>query len=259
MDGSGIDHEPRARASHRALTRVAHRPWPLPQNPWLAAQAWSHLLFAHYPVPTALLRKHVPHDLELEEWGGTAWLGIVSFDLAIRARFTPYVPKLGTFPELNLRTYVTRNGKPGVWFFSLDAANGLAVWAARTLGHLPYFRAHMKSTWSDGWMRFTCIRNRNSAVAFDARYRPTGPVYEASAGSLEHWLTERYCLYTLRHHHVSRIDIHHWPWPLQSAEAIIEHNTLHTPILGPAYQFSDAPLLHYAAQQKVVTWAPIRD
>src|SRR5579859_5771812 len=129
------------------LEQIAHRPWPLPAGRWVMAQNWHDLLFAHWPLPAAILRPHVPARLEIETFGGQAWLGVVPFRMSgVRLRGTPAVPWLSAFPELNVRTYVVADGKPGVWFFSLDAANPMAVAIARAWFHLPYFRACMSCT-----------------------------------------------------------------------------------------------------------------
>src|SRR4051812_18250469 len=112
--------------SHRRY--VPHRPWPLPRMPWIMAQSWRDVLFAHWPVPVEEVRRVVPPPLPVDTYEGQAWLGIASFEVrGLRARGTPAVPGLSSFPELNVRTYTTVNGKPGVYFFSLDAANALAV------------------------------------------------------------------------------------------------------------------------------------
>src|SRR3977135_4252914 len=126
------------------LSETAHRPWPLPAGPWVMAQIWHDLLFAHWPVDAALLRPWVRRSCTATTSGGQAWLAVVPFRMTgVRRRGTPPLPWLSAFPELNVRTYVTYGGKPGVWFFSLDAGNSLAVSIARAWFHLPYFLARM--------------------------------------------------------------------------------------------------------------------
>ena len=109
------------------LSLLEHRPWPIPQKPWVMAQTWSNLLFAHWPVDAALLRKQIPEPLQIDTFDGTGWIGVVPFELRVRPRFLPVIPRIAAFPEINVRTYVTLDGKPGVWFFSLDATSSLAV------------------------------------------------------------------------------------------------------------------------------------
>src|SRR4051794_15783952 len=124
-----------------ALRPLAPRPWPVPAARWTWRQSWYDLLFAHWPVPAADLRRLVPDGLRVQEFDGTSWVGVVPFRMAgVMRRSLPDLPWVSAFPELNLRLYVERDGKPGVWFLSLDAANALAVWAARRLFHLPYHR-----------------------------------------------------------------------------------------------------------------------
>src|SRR5260370_21119247 len=131
---------------HPSLRSLAHRPWALPTGPWVMAQKWHDLLFAHWAVAAEAIRRLIPKNLELDTFQGQAWIGIVPFTMSgVRLRGTPGLPWLSTFPELNVRTYVTAGGKPGVWFFSLDAVNPLAVELARFWFHLPYFRARMSS------------------------------------------------------------------------------------------------------------------
>src|ERR1700756_2660614 len=206
------------RASHTVtslLDRTAHRPWPLPSGPWIMAQSWHDLLFAHWPVDAAMLRPHIPAKLEMDTFDGRAWLGIVPFSMSgVRLRWTPPLPGLSAFPELNVRTYVTAQDKPGVWFFSLDAANALAVATARLTFHLPYFRAHMKSTEARGWIEYRSRRAHAGApqAQFEGRYRGVGEFFEPAAGTRIHFLAERYCLYSAdQRGHVYRGEIHHPP------------------------------------------------
>jgi uncharacterized protein YqjF (DUF2071 family) len=205
----------------------------------------------HWPVPAFTLRALVPEQLELEEFDGTAWLGLVPFRMTgVMRRPWPDLPWVSAFPELNVRTYVTLNGKPGVWFLSLDAANRLAVWAARRFFHLPYYLADMSLTEDDGGIRY---RSARSGAELAATYRPTSDPYLARAGSLEHWLTERYCLYAKAPDgSIFRNDVHHQPWPLQSAVASIERNTLFD---AHGISIREPPsLLHFARRLDVVVW-----
>src|SRR6266478_2747772 len=173
-----------------------------------------------------------------------------------RLRRTPAVPWLSAFPELNVRTYVTCGGKPGVWFFSLDAANSLAVAIARAWFHLPYFRARMTCAEHEGWIHYQSERIHRGAPAglLKGRYRPIGDAISPRPGTLEHFLTERYCLNTAdAHGQIIRGEIHHPPWPLQRAEAEIVCNSM-TESLGIAP--TSRPLLHFARRQDVLVWPP---
>lgn len=237
---------------------LAHRPWPLPGGAWVMAQSWHGLLFAHWPAETAKLRAQIPERLRIDAFDGQAWLAVVPFRMTgIRLRGTPAMPWLSAFPELNVRTYVTCDGKPGVWFFSLDAGNPIAVAIARAWFHLPYFRARMQCSDRGGWVEYASQRTHSTAPAavLEGRYRPVGPVLFPRPGTLEHFLTERYCLYTLDGRgRLIRAEIHHPPWPLQAAEAEFPQNSMATAagITLPACQ----PLLHFAKRQDVVVWRP---
>jgi uncharacterized protein len=231
------------------LAELEHRPWPLPAGRWLLAQTWAELLFAHWPVAVERLRPHVPAELVVETHGEHAWLGITPFRVTgLRFRGLPALPVVSSFLELNCRTYVSHRGeKPGIWFFSLDASSRLAVEAARRLYGLPYFRARM-----EGLPRYRCARvGAERPHVWEATYRPRGPVAAARAGSLEHFLTERYCLYTTAGAGaLQRAEIHHRAWPLQPAAAEVELNTMPPDGL----QVDDEPLVHYAERQDVLIW-----
>ena len=209
------------------FTQTDHRPWPLRDAPHVMYQSWHDLLFAHWPIVANEMRARVPASLELDLFEGQAWISVVPFRMTgIRPRFLPPGPWLSAFEELNVRTYVVRDGKPGVFFFSLDAANPVAVRVARRYFHLPYFDAKMSLKYDGDWIEYRSTRTHRGAppAGFSARYRPTGPVFRVTAGSLEEWLTERYCLYAEdRVHRIWRTEIHHAPWPVQPAECQLIH------------------------------------
>jgi uncharacterized protein YqjF (DUF2071 family) len=240
---------------HPALRSVAHRPWPLPAGPWVMTQTWHDLLFVHWPIPVDGMRALVPAQLEVDPWQGQCWIGVVPFWMSgVRVRGLLGVPGATRFPELNVRTYVTHGGKPGVYFFSLDAASSLAVKAARTFYHLPYFHAQMRTERRGDEISYSSVRNRGDSE-FVARYQPVAPVELRRQGTIEHWLSERYCLYTVHHGVVYRGEVHHEPWPLQDAEAHIERNTM-----AAAAGFdlpNTSPLLHFARRLDVLIW-PLR-
>jgi uncharacterized protein YqjF (DUF2071 family) len=235
----------------RSLEHLEHRPWPLPRRPWVMGQTWEDLLFAHWRVPLEAVRAHVPAALEVETRDGSAWLGITPFRLrALRARGTLPLPRISSFLELNVRTYVhAADGKPGIWFFSLDASSRLAVEAARRTYKLPYFHARMSASRRGEWIDYECARIDERGRAFSGRFRPDGAVFNAAPDSLEWFLAERYCLYTTDERgRLHRAEIHHEPWPLQPAEAEIELATI-SPI-----DVAGAPLCHFARRQDVVIW-----
>jgi uncharacterized protein YqjF (DUF2071 family) len=241
----------------RVLREIAHRPWPLPPGHWIMEQNWHDLLFAHWPVSFELLRAQIPAQLDIDTFDGQAWLAVVPFRMSgVRLAGTPALPWLSAFPELNVRTYVTRGGKAGVWFFSLDAGNPIAVAIARRWFHLPYYRARMRCSERQGWIEYASGRVQSGAAAAElqGRFRPVGPPFFAHPSTLEHFLSERYCLYALDGRgRLIRGEIHHPPWPLQRAQAELERNTM-SESLGIA--LNSQPLLHFARKQEVLVWPP---
>lgn len=247
-----------ARRQRASLAQADHRPRPLPRGPWVMGQSWIDLLFAHWAVPESALRHAVPARIPIDTFQGTAWIGITPFEiLGAHPRAVPPLPWLSRFPELNVRTYTTIDGRPGIWFFSLDAARAAAAAAARLAYQLPYRHAEMAIARTGGHIDYRS-RARSARAVLRARYQPAGPATRPAPGTLEYFLTERYCLYTVdRHHRLRRADIHHPPWPLQPAHAELAENTMTEPLgIGLPRQ---EPLLHYAARQDVLVWplAPV--
>lgn len=241
-------------SSEVLLAQTAHRQqWALPVRRWIMAQSWEHLLFAHWPIDTDALRPLIPPDLPIDTFDGQAWLGVVPFEMRnVHFRGISPAPLLSAFPELNVRTYVTLDEKPGVWFFSLDAANLPAVQFARRVYHLPYFMATMRVQVSGGTVNYRSARHARPAE-FRGSYRPVSEVYTSQPGTLEYWLTERYYLYAAdRRGRLYRGAIQHAPWPLQRAEASIEQETT---ALSHGLRLPDVPpLLHYAHHIDVLAW-----
>jgi len=240
------------------VNTTAHRPWPMPRGPWLMTQSWHDLLFAHWRVDVSELRRAVPAAFDLDLFDGEAWLGVVPFYMRnVGLRAMPALPWISAFAELNVRTYVRVADRPGVYFFSLDAARWLAVEAARTFLNLPYYAADMTVERHRDGVRYESARRTREPAIFKATYEPTGAPYVASAGSIEYFLTERYCLYHQNRRGLPyRLDIHHPPWSLQVARAEVTVNTM---AAASHLTIDDAPaLLHFARRQDVVAWAPVR-
>jgi uncharacterized protein YqjF (DUF2071 family) len=240
----------------RTLEERAHRPWPLPDAPWIQGQTWCDLLFAHWRVPPDALRRVVPPVLPLHlDAEGGAWLGITPFVVrGLRARGTPPLPWVSHFPELNVRTYIELGGKPGIYFLSLDAARRAAVIAARRTYRLPYFHARMRSEKVGARVDYESERIDSSGPP--ARFRGSyGPAGASTDDELARWLAERYCAYTLDEDaRPQRIDIHHPPWPLQPAEGELDAQGMADQI-GIALE--GEPLLHFSARQDTLIW-PLR-
>jgi len=240
------------------LGETEHRPWRLPERPWFMGQSWLDLLFAHWRVPEEALREVVPPQLPLDTHDGSAWIGVTPFRVrGLRLRGTLPVPGLSTFLELNVRTYVSVEGRPGIYFLSLDADSGAAVTAARRTYRLPYFHSRIECGRDEEGFRFDLMRTSHDGppAYFSARYGPEGERLPIRPGSLERWLSERYCLYTLDdERRVQRGEIHHPPWPLRPGWAEIETNTMAMPF---GIELEGKPLLHFCGRQDVVIW-PIR-
>lgn len=241
------------------LFATAHRPWPLPSAPWVMTQLWKDLAFLNYPIDPQLLRPLVPDILTLETYEYQAWVSVVPFQITrLRPPGVPAVPWLSSFPELNVRTYVTYQGKPGVYFFSLDAGNLSAVWGARVFYRLPYWHADMKIKGKGTQIidyRSKRIHGPKPAE-FVASYGPTGPVRTAVPGSLASFLTDRYCLYAWNRQKLYRCEIHHLPWPLQEAKATVETNSMAS-IAGIHLDEAEA-VCQFSRKLKVLVWAPER-
>jgi uncharacterized protein len=242
------------------LANTSHRKWPLPVGPWAMTQRWNDLLFAHWPLPAQQLASLVPPELVIDTFDGEAWVGIVPFWMdRVELHGMPQIPGVNKFPELNLRTYVRERetNSYGVYFFSLDAANALAVALARTVFHLPYYWARMNIELR-GEREFHYQSERlfsHQPARFRATYRGLGPnLPQSTPGTIEYFLTERYCLYTHnRRGDLLKGNIHHMPWPLEKAEAEIELNDL--PLAHGIHLPDTPPLLHYSRELAVYVWS----
>jgi uncharacterized protein YqjF (DUF2071 family) len=230
------------------------------KRPWVLRMRWLDLLFAHWPVDPDALAAKLPAGLDLDLRDGQAWLGIVPFTMAdVAPRGVPALGRFSQFPEINVRTYVRHGDLPGIWFLSLDAASRPTVEGARRVFHLPYFSARMSSERVAGGITYRTERidRRGPPAAFEASYRPTGPVEPSVPGSLEAWLTDRKRLFSAdRRGRIWQTEIDHEPWPLQPAEADITLETMaaaHGLVLGDG-----APHLLFAARLDVRAWPPSR-
>jgi uncharacterized protein len=234
---------------------LVYRPYPAPTSKPIMVQRWHDLLFMHWPVALESLRPHIPTSLEIDTFEGRAWLAVVPFRMSnIYPRGLFPVPWLSAFAELNVRTYVIRDNKPGVWFFSLDAANPIAVSLARNWFKLPYFNARMKCKEEGRSIKYSSHRTHRNAPScnFIGMYKPVADVVIPKVGSLEYFLTARYCLYTAdKKDNLYRGEIHHEPWPLQLAKAKVETNTV-TESIG--VKLIGEPLLHFSKRIDVDVW-----
>jgi uncharacterized protein YqjF (DUF2071 family) len=216
-------------------------------------QKWRTLTFLHWRVPAAALRPLVPDALALDDFEGDCFVGVVPFTmLGVRPWWAPPTPGISNFHETNVRTYVHRDGRdPGVWFFSLEAANRLAVWIARTFWRLPYHHATMTLARGDD-IRYASTRRVGGAVC-NVTCRPTAPPSPAVPGTLEHFLAERYLLYAVRGGALYSGRVYHTPYPLQTAEVLAWEESLlaAASIARPAGE----PIAHFAEGVDVEVFA----
>lgn len=220
---------------------------------------WHDLLFMHWRVDEDQLRRHLPDSLTLDTFEGQAWVGVVPFRMSgVSLSWLPDLPWLSKFPELNVRTYVVGpDGRRGVWFYSLDATNPVAVRGARWLYCLKYMDAKITCVEDgrpaeDAWIRYDSVRtHRNEpAATLKVDYRPVGPAFRAQPGTLVDWLTSRYSLFSASANgQVFRGDIAHDPWQLRDAEAVTHENTM-TDGIGVKLPATE-PLLHFSRITKV--------
>lgn len=246
-----------SRRVRTALSEARHRPWPLNPRPWVMVQSWHDLLFAHWAISPSALARHVPAPLKLDTFDGDAWLGVVTMRITgARPRAFPPLPGTTRAFELNVRTYVSFEGKPGVLFLSLDSSNLTHVAGARLL-RLPYFPARISMHRSAEVLAFSSRRRVwERDAGFHAIYSAAGPSFNAEPGSLDAFLLERYALYTASARGLHRLDIQHPPWRLQPARGEIEQISV---VSADGVEVpKSAPLLHFAARQDMLMWLPHR-
>ena len=231
------------------------RTWSVPQRSHVMRMSWHDLLFAHWSFEPDRIRSLLPHGIELDTFDGLAWVAVVPFRMTdVAPRGVPAVPWLSAFPELNVLTYVKTEGKPGVWFFSLDATNPLAVRVARFAFHLPYMDARMEIEQEEDCYRYSSVRTHRGEppAIFKGSWTPKGASYHAKVGTLEHFLTARYCLYTSdRKGRILRGEIDHPPWLLQEAELSVESNSMLSPL---SLECSGTPHLLFSKEIAVRAW-----
>jgi uncharacterized protein len=228
------------------LAAVSHRPYPLPEGAWRYYQEWNQALFMHWAVPASLLKKHLPPALPLDTFGGNAYISLVAFTMQkIRPRYLPAFAPVSDFHEINLRTYIEKDSRKGVYFLSIEAGRYLSAFIARQLSGLPYEPSNIRRT-ARTFDSINAARNLNLAVEFE-----TGEILMDKT-ALDIWLTERYCLYLDSQEGLYRYDIHHQEWPLQ--EVSLQKLSLN-------YHVGDIDLcilpparVHYSSGVQVVAW-----
>ena len=248
------------------LYSVEHRPWLPPNSQWLISQSWNDLLFAHFAIDPPALRRLVPDALTLDLYDGVAWLTISPCCTShMRPSGIPPVPGLSFFPQVNLRTYVTLQGKPGILYFSVDAANLSVVWFARTFFRMQFWHSAIQVSGAtiqarasqDRSIYFRSSRLNGRAThpsELDVVYAPEGNSWRARRGSLDEFLTERYCVYSWNRRTYYRTEVHHQPWLLQRASVEIRTNSI-ADSLGLTLP-ATPDLCHFSRSLKMLAWAP---
>ncbi|WP_174733118.1 YqjF family protein [Mesobacillus harenae] len=239
---------------YEELLNTNHRTHPLPSIPWIMTQVWENTAFFHWPIPKKTIRDNVPHELEIDSFNGNAWIGIVPFRVSeMRVRFLPKIPFMNSFNELNLRTYVTFKGVPGVYFFTLDANHPVVAGLARVFYGLPYNNAELTIQNEKDFLVIKSGRNNKKGLfEFQGSYRPSSSIFLSEVGSMEEFLTERYCLWTKRGNKLFRADIHHTKWELQKAEAEVLKNTIGAGLSSNL--FASQPVFHYCKYKRAFFW-----
>ncbi|MCP3763582.1 DUF2071 domain-containing protein [Domibacillus sp. A3M-37] len=231
------------------------RPFPLPASPWVMKQRWDYMLFLHWPVSANLLASHIPAAFSLDLFQGRSWISIVPFWARnTRLHGLPPFPFYHSYLELNIRTYITYNGVPGIYFFSLGADKWPVVIGAGAASFLPYYHAQMNMYVHNKTVHFQSnrIQSGNRPERFQASYSPSSSIFLPKEGTLDWWLLERYCFWVQKGSHVFRGDIHHNRWRVTEAACVIYDQT--APSFLPHHVFSEKPLAHFSHQKNVFTW-----
>lgn len=220
-------------------------------------QTWDNLLFLHWAIEPALLRPLIPESLEIDTFDGHAWIGVTPFAVTnLRVLSLPPVPGLDAFTELNVRTYVHHDGKPGVWFFSLDASRTVPAMAARILFMLPYFSATMRFEEDGNEFRFQSRRIGPPAAEFRAHWRTGIRLRDPDAESLAFFLVERYALFAGDHRDLTMTRVYHRPWILDEVTEVEQESTMVRALGLP--EPAAPPLAHFSRSLNVEIWPPAK-
>jgi len=229
---------------------------PIPRGTPIMRMRWRHLMFAHWRVTPESLRRRVPDAFEIDTFDGSAWIGLVPFTmLDVSPIMLPRLPIRGVtnFHECNVRTYVRRGADHGVYFFSLDAASRLAVWAARTFFHLPYFNARIDLQRAGDEVTYRVHRLDEPRATMHCRWCAGRRCEPSQPGDLAHFLTERYQLMTTdRLGRPRRCRIWHEPWPLREASLTVLDDELVSKV-GVQIPMKE-PVTHHVDELDVRAW-----
>lgn len=233
------------------LKETSHRTWQNPKEPYSFYQEWNRALFFHWQVDNDILRNLIPQNLELDLFNGNAYVSLVAFTMEkIRPRLLPAFAPISNFEEINLRTYVVKNNKPGVYFLNIEASKIISVAFSKLLSVLPYEHADMYRNNKDYFQ--SVFKKKN--FSFTAKY-VIGPEI-MSKTDFDCFLTERYCLYVDAKDNLYRYDIHHIPWSLNE----LTLNELHTDYVFEGLNLNDFPLKsQYSCGVQVIAWNKVKE
>lgn len=233
------------------LQNITHRPWPLPNANWKFYQEWNRSLFLHWPVDPDALREVIPAGTELDLYEGKAWISVVAFTMQkIRPKHLPFFKPISNFHEINVRTYITKDHKPGVFFLNIEAQKALSAFLSRHISGMPYEKATILRSLQNNLHTYASV-NHKKQFHLHAEYTLSdAPVAKTS---LDLFLTERYCAYVPIQQQLFRYNIHHVEWPVQQVaihKLLLEYKT------GNTLLTTDTPpaLSHYSEGVQVVTW-----
>ncbi|MBS4208260.1 DUF2071 domain-containing protein [Bacillus sp. FJAT-50079] len=233
---------------YKEFLELDHRPFPLPSKPWIMTQVWRDMLFMHWPVDAAFVRNRIPEDLELDLFNDQAWISVIPFRATnTRGRFLPLIPFMTAYLELNIRTYVVYQGVPGIYFFRIDANHLPTVVGARAYTGIPYCMADMTFLCENNKYFFSSL-NKKERREVKLAYQGEDVLYEVEPGTLDHWLLERYCMYSIKGKHVYRGDIHHDKWKVTNGQVEV--------ITGKGISlFSKTkPIVHFSRRRRAFTY-----
>lgn len=235
---------------------TGHRPYVLPSRPWIMRQVWQNFIFVHWPVSMESIRALVPSCLEIDTFDRQAWIGIYTFRTqGLYLRGFPSLSLFSPFYGINLRTYVTYKGKPGVYFIHLNSTHWTALRIARAWYRLNYFHAKIRFSNDGEYLVYDGIiqSHKGTSSTYHIRFSPESMVYYPQREKLDYFLTERYCLYSVdSKDHLYCAEIHHSPWPLQKANAEILNNSL-TKFYNLQLT-NQKPVFHFSKGVDVLIW-----
>lgn len=227
------------------LSKISHRPFEMPKGDWIYYQEWNNAVFLHWEIPFQILRQLVPKPLELDNFEGKYYVSVVVFTMEkIRPKYLPSVSFLSDFEEINVRTYVEKDGKKGVYFLNIEAEKWLSAFVAKSLSGLPYEKSEIHR------IENQCIStNKNKSFHLNINFEIGETLQQKT--DLDLWLTERYCLFLDLGKNLYRYDIHHEEWEIKS----LKINHLEIDYRLENCILNHAPTLtHYSNGIKVVSW-----